>query len=150
MSIDPGSGEPLYLQVARLLRERIASGSIGLGEPLPSENALRDRYGINRSVARQAYDLLESEGLAVNRRGLGRYVAAVPQVTVIRLQPGDRVRARMPGPAERDRLGTARGEPVLEITRADGRAETYSAAAAVARCGAAAAAGNGSLLPGLT
>jgi DNA-binding transcriptional MocR family regulator len=101
---------------------------------MPSEHQLRDRYGINRSVARQAYDLLESEGLCVIRRGMGRFVTAVPQTAVITLQPGDSVRSRMPAEAERAGLGIAQGVPLLEITRADGRTEAYSAAAAAAVC----------------
>ena len=139
MTIDPGSREPLYVQVARLLRDQITAGRIRLGELMPSENQLRGTYGLNRSVARQAYDLLESEGLVVSRRGLGRYVAAVPPASVITLQPGDQVRARMPGEAERARLGIPAGTPLLEVTRAGGRTEAFSAAAAVCRCSAAAA-----------
>jgi DNA-binding GntR family transcriptional regulator len=138
MMIDPTSREPLYVQVARLLRDQIAAGQIPLGSLMPSENQLRETYGLNRSVARQAYDLLESEGLVVSRRGLGRYVTAVPQAAVITLQPGDSVRARMPGEAERARLGIPPGTPLLEITRAGGRTEAFSATAAVCHCAAAA------------
>jgi DNA-binding transcriptional regulator YhcF (GntR family) len=149
MIVDPGSGEPLYVQVARVLQEQIISGMLPLGSLMPSEVQLRDQYGINRSVARQAYDLLESEGLCVTRRGLGRFVTTVPQTAVITLQPGDSVRARMPAEAERAGLGIGPGIPLLEIIRAGGQAEAYSAAAAAAVCRCPAAAADESLAPAL-
>ena len=135
---DPAAPEPLYVQVARLLRDDIISGAIGLGEPMPGDLALRDRWGISRWTAKQAYELLEAEGLVVTRRGVGRSVAAVPPPRVIGLAPGDELRVRMPGDAERQALAIGHGIPLLVITRADGRTEPHSAAAAVVRCTAAA------------
>lgn len=135
MIMDSSSKEPLYVQAARILRQEITDGVIPLGHLMPGENALAERFGFNRSVARQAYGLLEAEGLVINRRGIGRCVAAVPQRQVITLGPGDEVRARMPREAERDRLGIGHGVPVLVITRAaGGEEEAWSAAAAVCQC----------------
>ncbi len=138
MTIDPSSTEPLYVQLARILRQQVADGTVPLGALMPSEHQLRGRHGVNRSVARQAYQLLETEGLVVSRRGIGRCVAAVPQLRTVPLGPGDEVRARMPGEDERARLGIGHGIPVLVITRAAGGEEAHSAAAAVCRCTAAA------------
>lgn len=135
---DPAAPEPLYVQVARLLRDEIIGGAVPLGAAMPGELALRARWGINRWVSKQAYDLLEAEGLVVNRRGVGRFVASVPQPHLITLAPGDEVRARMPTEAERAALRIGHGIPVLVITRADGAIEACSAAAAVARVTAAA------------
>lgn len=135
---DPSAPEPLYVQAARLLRDQIISGAIPLGAQMPGENALRDRWGVNRWVSKRAYELLEAEGLVVTRRGVGRCVAAVPQPLVIELAPGDELRVRMPAGAERQALGAGHGIPVLVITRADGRTEAHGAAAAVVRCTAAA------------
>lgn len=135
---DPGAPEPLYVQVARLLRDEIISGAIPLGAALPGEVALRQRWGINRWTSQRAYQLLEDEGLVVTRRGVGRFVAAVPAPRVIGLAAGDELRVRMPADAERQALGIGHGIPLIIITRADGRTEAHSAAAAVARCTAAA------------
>lgn len=149
MTIERRPGEPLYVQVARFLRQEIIDGTVPLGGLMPGENVLKARFGFQRGVFRQAYQLLEAEGLVVNRRGIGRCVAAVPAVRVITLLPGDEVRARMPGHGEREQLGIAHGVPVLVITRADGTEEAHDAAAAVCRC-TTAAAENGSLMPALT
>lgn len=135
---DPALPEPLYLQVARLLRDEIIAGAIGLGELMPSDLALRDRWNLNRWTAKKAYDQLEAEGLIVTRKGTGRIVASVPLPRVIGLAEGDELRVRMPADAERQALGIGHGIPLLLITRADGRTEPYSAAAAVVRCAAAA------------
>lgn len=146
MIIDPSAPEPLYMQVARALRQQIISGQVPLGGLMPSEIQLRDEHGINRWVSRQAYGLLEKEGLVVSRRGIGRSVAAVPRQLVIELSAGDEVRTRMPAEDERGALGIGHGIPVLVITRADGREEPYSGSAAVARCGIP----GGSRMPALT
>ena len=47
---DPSAREPLYMQVARLLRDEIISGAVPLGGPMPGENALKARWGIHRQV----------------------------------------------------------------------------------------------------
>jgi len=47
------------------------------------------------------------------------------------LRPGDRVIARMPSEEERERLSTGHITPVLIVTRADGRVESYNAAVTV-------------------
>lgn len=55
--------------VARTLRTQIVSGEIGEGEPLPSEAALMELFGISRPSLREAFRILESERLIEVRRG---------------------------------------------------------------------------------
>ena len=52
-------------------------------------------------------------------------------MSVIRLQPGDRILSRAPTQEERDRLETGYLTWVLEITHADGSTEVHSAAITV-------------------
>jgi GntR family transcriptional regulator len=72
MSIDPG-GAPPYVQVAALLRERIAAG--GITGRLPSERYLAGEYGVALGTMRKALALLRDEGLIETARGWGSWVA---------------------------------------------------------------------------
>ena len=69
---------PLHAQMAAQLRGAILDGRAPAGTALPSEAALCERYGVARSVVRQALASLAAEGLI--RRETGRpAVVAVPQ-----------------------------------------------------------------------
>jgi DNA-binding GntR family transcriptional regulator len=133
VNIDGSSGEAVYVQIARYLRERAMSGTWELGARLPSENELSAQFGVNRETIKNAYRVLVAEGLVLVRKGLGAYLVAVPVRRELELGHGDQVSARMPGPAERARLGLAPGIPVLVITRADGAQEVHGAAATIGR-----------------
>ncbi|MGH3165429.1 MAG: GntR family transcriptional regulator [Trebonia sp.] len=124
-----------YVQLASHLRQEIVSGRISLGARLPGEEHLKREHNVDRSVVRRAVQLLRDEGLVVTRHGVGSFVTAVPQLRVALLSPGDRVTARMPDDAERERLGgLSPGIPVLVILRAaGGEPELYSAAVTVFR-----------------
>jgi len=65
---------PLHLQLAQLLRERIVRGTDAPGSMLPTEQALVERYGISRTVVRQAMQSLATEGLIVRIAGKGTFV----------------------------------------------------------------------------
>lgn len=52
-----------YEQLAGLLRERITSGELGVGDRLPSETALAKQAGVSRSTVREALRILEQGGL---------------------------------------------------------------------------------------
>jgi GntR family transcriptional repressor for pyruvate dehydrogenase complex len=67
-----------YELLAQRLLDRIASGEIAGGDPLPSERELVERFGVGRSSVREALRVLESKGL-IHQKGKGRFVAAQPQ-----------------------------------------------------------------------
>lgn len=52
-----------YEQLAGLLRERITSGELAVGDRLPSETALAKQAGVSRSTVREALRILEQGGL---------------------------------------------------------------------------------------
>jgi DNA-binding FadR family transcriptional regulator len=52
-----------YEQLAGLLRERIVSGDLRVGDRLPSETALAKQAGVSRSTVREALRILEQGGL---------------------------------------------------------------------------------------
>jgi len=78
----------MYRRIAEDLRRQIESGELPPGEPLPSEEELREQYGqngqnVSRNTVRDAVKLLVSRGLVETRPGRGTFVlwAIVPFVT---------------------------------------------------------------------
>ena len=68
-------GNPLYLQIALELKERIDSGEWSYGALLPSEYELCDVYDVSRGTVRQVLALLKDEGYIRRERGKGTFVA---------------------------------------------------------------------------
>ena len=65
---------PLYARIADYVRERVYSKEWGVGEPIPSENDLRDMLGVARGTVQKAIRALVDEGLLVQQRGRGTFV----------------------------------------------------------------------------
>ena len=76
--IDPLGPTPVYRQLARILRDRIASGDLAPNRPIPSEAQLRQEYGVARGTARKAVQVLRDERLVVTVTGRGTYVRPRP------------------------------------------------------------------------
>ena len=72
--LNPNSGMPIYRQLFQQLRQRIVSGQLAVNEQLPSVRDLSAELKINLLTVAKVYQLLESEGLAETRRGLGTFV----------------------------------------------------------------------------
>jgi GntR family transcriptional regulator len=65
-----------YERIAQALQERIASGSVAVGETLPTEAVLCKKYGVSRYTAREALRQLRDAGLITRRPRSGSTVAA--------------------------------------------------------------------------
>jgi len=74
--LDRAGDTPLHAQVATWLRGYIRSNKLAAGAVLPSEAALCDRFGVARSVVRQALAALAAEGLIQRETGRPATVAA--------------------------------------------------------------------------
>ena len=72
--IDPMSGEPVYQQLAGLLRDQITSGKIPPRTPLPSAKTLAQEHGIAIGTVMRAFDVLRAEGLVRTIPGRGVWV----------------------------------------------------------------------------
>lgn len=72
---DPASPVPLYEQIRRHIRDRIAQGDWPPGFKLPSQRALAEHWTINRSTVIEALEELKAEGLLESRPGSGVRVA---------------------------------------------------------------------------
>lgn len=78
LQVISATSDPLYLQMARGLRELIESGALRGGEALPSERDLVKATGFSRITVRNAIDELMREGLISKRHGAGTFVS--PQI----------------------------------------------------------------------
>lgn len=70
---------PRYLQVADVLRQRIARGIWPQGHRLPSLEELVDEFGVARVTVRQSIEMLSRDGLVRAQQGRGTFVTGVPQ-----------------------------------------------------------------------
>ena len=66
--------DPMYEQIATVLRDQITTGQLKPGARLPTQAMISEEYGVSRIVARRALDLLESEGLIDRVQGGGAFV----------------------------------------------------------------------------
>ena len=74
VSIDHLSGEPAYQQLARVLREGIASGTYAVGTQVPSAKTLSQQHGIAIGTVMRAFDVLRDDGLIRSVPGRGMFV----------------------------------------------------------------------------
>jgi DNA-binding GntR family transcriptional regulator len=75
VTIDRNFDEPVYQQLASILREQITSGQIEPRRPIPSVRTLVERYGVARATATKAIAILADEGLVRVVKGRGWFVA---------------------------------------------------------------------------
>lgn len=74
MPLDFEGKEPLYRQLAAILREQITSGEIPPGRRLPSKLAIRQQHGVSQQTTERALSILKDEGLIETSMGRGLYV----------------------------------------------------------------------------
>lgn len=72
--IDPYGPVPLFRQLADVLREKITTGELESGRPVPSQRSLVQEYGLARGTVARAVTALVEEGLVVIVPGKGAYV----------------------------------------------------------------------------
>jgi DNA-binding GntR family transcriptional regulator len=65
-----------YIRIAAAVRQRITSGELTPGQPVPSITTLVQEHGVARQTAAKALRLLETEGLVRRIPGLGYYVTS--------------------------------------------------------------------------
>lgn len=71
-------GASLSEKLAQTLETSIREGKLKTGEKLSTENALVTKYGVSRTVVREAFSRLKTLGLIETRQGSGAFVKALP------------------------------------------------------------------------
>ncbi len=79
--------ERLSDRVAGQLARRIDRGELGPDQRLPTEQQLAERFGVSRTVVREAVSRLKSMGLVVSRQGAGVFVAPRGQARPLAFDP---------------------------------------------------------------
>lgn len=68
------SRNPIYLQVRKILLDKIQEGIWTSGEQLPTEPVLSKQLGVSIGTLRRAVEMLVNEGLLLRREGVGTFV----------------------------------------------------------------------------
>ena len=111
----PGSGLPLYRQIANDVKAAFLKGFVKPGTRLPSVRELARDLGTNPATVVKAYDLLESERIIYRHQGRGAFVSDGDQP--LRAQERDALIARLASELAREglRLGLAEDELVAAL-----------------------------------
>jgi DNA-binding transcriptional MocR family regulator len=124
----PESPVPLFAQVARAIRRRIAEWGIEPGAMLPSEPVFAEQHDLSRETVRRAYELLGRLGTIKSRRGVGWFIVEDLPMMYVAPEPGSRIYARPLAPADRDETLVANvhllGLPVI-VENPDGQTIAY-------------------------
>ena len=117
---DSSDKTPIWKAIANAVRGDLAEGRYAVGDKLPTEAALSERFGVNRHTVRHGISVLVEEGLVRTRRGAGAFVAATPTDYPI----GNRVRFH-------ENLIAAGRRPEKRVLALDERATTVGEAQAL-------------------
>lgn len=74
-------------EVIKSILSAIAEGKLKPGDRMPTEHALAQRFGVARTVIREAISLLKYDGVIHARRGVGAFVADAEERQSFRIGP---------------------------------------------------------------
>lgn len=63
MNVNFNNRDPVYLQIVRYFKEKIAIGELVPGEEIPSRRELANKMKVNPNTAQRAYKEMEEQGL---------------------------------------------------------------------------------------
>lgn len=117
----PGAGQPAYVRIAAEWAERIDSGDLKHGDQLPTRDELAERYGVSKTVIRDALGLLHQDGYleSSTRRGTRVFRLRRYELPMYVLEADDRgkdafedaVRSQGGNPYQHIRVETVSPEP---------------------------------------
>lgn len=77
--IDLEGPDPLHVQIADVLRGRIADGTYEINRKVPSQNELAAEFGVARPTVQKALSALIAEGLLRTVQGRGTFAVKKPE-----------------------------------------------------------------------
>jgi GntR family transcriptional regulator len=75
--LDPKSGVPFYRQIIDQIRYGIATGTLKVGEQLPTARSLAVQLKINLNTVNKAYKELEIQKVLETQQGSGTFIGSV-------------------------------------------------------------------------
>lgn len=106
----------MYEQVVGQVKQRILSGDLSPGTPLPSIRQLAAQLVISVMTTKRAYQELEAEGLIVTRPGVGSVVAPLTEEQIQQLRVVDLEQQLLAVVGEARRRGVD-DETVIDLLR---------------------------------
>jgi len=84
--LDPKSGVPFYRQIIDQIRYGIVTGSLAVGEQLPTVRALAVELKVNLNTVSKAYKELEIQKVLETHQGTGTFIGPVK----VEIDPAER------------------------------------------------------------
>ena len=75
--LDPKSGVPFYRQIIDQIRYGVATGSLNVGEQLPTVRALAVALKVNLNTVSKAYRELEIQNILETQQGTGTFIGSI-------------------------------------------------------------------------
>ena len=75
--------QPIFVQIRQRLVEMILRGAVREGEPLPSVRQIAAELSVNPLTVTKAFEALVDLGVVEKRRGMGMFVTAGAQATLL-------------------------------------------------------------------
>ena len=75
--LDPKSGVPFYRQIIDQIRYGVATGSLNVGEQLPTVRALAVALKVNLNTVSKAYRELEIQNVLETQQGTGMFIGSI-------------------------------------------------------------------------
>lgn len=84
--LDPKGGVPFYRQIIDQIRYGISTGSLKVGEQLPTVRSLAVELKVNLNTVSKAYKELEIQNILETQQGTGTFIGA----NKVQIDPGER------------------------------------------------------------
>lgn len=72
--MDFTNGVPIYIQIAKSIKEKIALGQMKPGDKVPSIREIASMYKVNPNTVQRSTQILEEENIIYSKRGIGSFV----------------------------------------------------------------------------
>lgn len=117
MTINFDHRTPIYLQVARMIRDAVVAGDLPEGEAIPSVRRVSVEQGLNPQTVLNATRLLIDEGILEKRRGIGIFVKEGARIALLGEELKRFKSADVPTLVSRARLLGLTSKATLDLVR---------------------------------